>query len=258
MSNFSFEVESGKSVKLATAGKYCDRDIVVTATGGGGDTDAAYQQGVADGKKAEYDAFWDGYQQNGNRSNYSNAFRIGWTNTLFKPKYDIKGAGSFASAFAATDISGDLESLLIAVGIKLDTSKATSLNSCFYNATKITKVPTINTTGTSDITYLFESATALKTIDKLILKSDGSQSMNAFRSLPALEDLVIEGTIGQNGLDIHWSTKLTKESIMNIIGALKNYSGTGTTMTVTLGATNLAKLSDGEKAMATEKGWTLA
>ena len=29
-------VESGKSVKLKTAGKYCDRDIVVTATGGSG------------------------------------------------------------------------------------------------------------------------------------------------------------------------------------------------------------------------------
>lgn len=29
-------VEGGKSVRLPTAGKYCDRDIVVTATGGGG------------------------------------------------------------------------------------------------------------------------------------------------------------------------------------------------------------------------------
>lgn len=31
-------VEGGTSVRLPTAGKYCDRDIVVTATGGGGDT----------------------------------------------------------------------------------------------------------------------------------------------------------------------------------------------------------------------------
>lgn len=31
-------VESGSSVRLPTAGKYCDRDIVVTASGGGGDT----------------------------------------------------------------------------------------------------------------------------------------------------------------------------------------------------------------------------
>lgn len=31
--SYKFEVEGGKSVKLKTAGKYCDRDIVVTATG---------------------------------------------------------------------------------------------------------------------------------------------------------------------------------------------------------------------------------
>lgn len=38
MSTFDFSVESGDSLKLKTAGKYCDRDIVVTATGGGGIT----------------------------------------------------------------------------------------------------------------------------------------------------------------------------------------------------------------------------
>lgn len=33
--SFNVNVESGTSVRLPTAGKYCDRDIVVTATGGG-------------------------------------------------------------------------------------------------------------------------------------------------------------------------------------------------------------------------------
>lgn len=33
--SFNIEVEGGKTVRLPTAGKYCDRDIVVTATGGG-------------------------------------------------------------------------------------------------------------------------------------------------------------------------------------------------------------------------------
>lgn len=35
MSEFNITVEGGKSVKLPTGGKYCDRDIVITATGGG-------------------------------------------------------------------------------------------------------------------------------------------------------------------------------------------------------------------------------
>lgn len=40
MSEFDITVESGNSVKLKTSGKYCDRDIIVTATGsGGGGTD---------------------------------------------------------------------------------------------------------------------------------------------------------------------------------------------------------------------------
>lgn len=34
--SFDIEVESGTSVLLPTAGNYCDRDIVITATGGGG------------------------------------------------------------------------------------------------------------------------------------------------------------------------------------------------------------------------------
>lgn len=34
--SFEIEVSGGSSVRLPTAGKYCDRDIVVTATGGGG------------------------------------------------------------------------------------------------------------------------------------------------------------------------------------------------------------------------------
>ena len=34
--SINIEVEGGTSVRLPTAGKYCDRDIVVTATGGGG------------------------------------------------------------------------------------------------------------------------------------------------------------------------------------------------------------------------------
>ena len=33
--SFNIEVEGGKTVRLTTAGKYCDRDIMVTAKGSG-------------------------------------------------------------------------------------------------------------------------------------------------------------------------------------------------------------------------------
>lgn len=43
--SWNIEVEGGTSVRLPTAGKYCDRDIVVTAIGGGGgDLPAGYSR----------------------------------------------------------------------------------------------------------------------------------------------------------------------------------------------------------------------
>lgn len=38
MSEYNIELSGGTSVKLPTAGKYCDRDIIITATGGGGES----------------------------------------------------------------------------------------------------------------------------------------------------------------------------------------------------------------------------
>lgn len=35
LSEYSFDLEAGKKLKLMTAGKYCDRDIIVNAIGGG-------------------------------------------------------------------------------------------------------------------------------------------------------------------------------------------------------------------------------
>jgi hypothetical protein len=83
-------------------------------------------------------------------------------------------------------------------------------------------------------------------------------SGNNFGSCTELQNLTIVGTIGQNGLDLHWSEKLTHDSLMSVINCLKDYSGTGTTHTVTLGATNLNKLDKDEIAIATQKGWSVS
>ena len=51
------------------------------------------------------------------------------------------------------------------------------------------------------------------------------------------------------------STKFTREALVEI---LNNLATVTTTQTLTMGATNLAKLTDEDKAIATNKGWTLA
>ena len=51
--SFDITIEGGSSVRLTTAGKYCDRDIVVTATGGGGGGVEDHLDGSLDGTLAE-------------------------------------------------------------------------------------------------------------------------------------------------------------------------------------------------------------
>ena len=57
-------------------------------------------------------------------------------------------------------------------------------------------------------------------------------------------------------LDLSPCPNLTVDSLMNIINKASDVTVSPKTMT--LGAANLAKLSDEQKAIATSKGWTLA
>ena len=61
-------------------------------------------------------------------------------------------------------------------------------------------------------------------------------------------------------IDISHLTQLEHSSLLVIINGLYDYvsAGSSDTRYIKLGATNLAKLSDEEKAIATSKGWTIA
>lgn len=210
--------------------------------------------GYEKGKQAEYDRFWDSYQTNGNRGNYADAFAgSGWNNETFKPKYNIKPTNCYR-LFAESKISGDLVAILNDLGVSLDTSKSTDM---FY------------TFAISEFTHLgvisFESVTALnntfrsskvQTIDELIFKNDGSNTFNTpFTSCNNLTDIrKISGVIGNN-ISFANSNKLTHDSLMNILNALGTVAST---RTLTLHAESKAILTNEEKAIATEKGWTIA
>ena len=220
----------------------------------------------AAGKKSQYDEFWDSIQDYGNRTNYNFALCADmWDEESFKPKYPII-ATNLLNTFAywgyypahAPTRRIDLRTACV-----LDTSQARLISNCFFGNRIITAVGVIDTratTGSSDSTSIFREAVRLETIEKLILKSDGSQSLNAmFDSCSALINLTIEGTIGQNGLNLQWSTKLSHDSLMSTINALKDYSAdtSGTSWVVTLGSENLAKLTAEEILIAEQKGWDL-
>lgn len=172
------------------------------------------------GQKSEYDRFWDVYQQNGNRTDYNTAFRgVGWTADNFKPKYNIVPVGNTNSMFVVSGINADLVEILEKQGVVLDFSNVTMLGSGFQNS-KFTRIGEINcssftATGT---TALFSGCTALKVIDKIVIKENIALA-SWFNSCSALEEIRFEGIIGKS-LDLHWSTKLSYASVANIFGHL--------------------------------------
>ena len=227
----------------------------------GGGSAEDYEKGVEDGKKAEYDAFWDAYQENGNRKNYRYAFyRSCWNDTNFKPKYDIVPSADGQYIFQNCAVT-DMKSILERQGVTIDFSKTTSLYYCFSGAS-VTHLPELNCVACANLQNAFNSCSNLVSIDKITIseKATGAYLYNMFGSCDSLEHIIFDGVIAANSLDVHWSTKLTHDSLMSIINTLadKSTDTSGTAWGVTLGTENLAKLTDAEKAIATGNGWTLA
>lgn len=162
----------------------------------------------------------------------------------------------FGSRFERKSI--DLLERLNACGVTIDFSKATEFSSCF-GWSYISRVGIVDTRSSSDLYNLFYSCTKLVTVEKIILKDDGSQRVkNMLSACSILESVTIEGVIGQNDFSVSSSSKLTHDSLMSIINALqdKTTDTSSTTWLVTLGSTNIKKLTEEEKLLITDKGWT--
>ena len=136
----------------------------------GGDTEAAYNQGVEDGKKAEYDAFWDAYQENGGRTVYGYAFAgNGWKTEVFSPKYNISpsSAAYMFTGFYGNrigDVNYDIETgvnldnVLNNLNVSLDFSNCTDFTSAFFQA----HIRTLGTIDMSSCTSTSAIASAYK------------------------------------------------------------------------------------------------
>lgn len=218
--------------------------------GGGAEVEAAYQQGIADGKQEEYDRFWDVFQANGERTDYSYCFyRNNFDNTTFKPKYDL--IPSMAGSMFRQSVITDLKQLLLNAGVVLDTSRCTAFTQAFQSS-KITHIPDIDARMATNTSYMVSSECKVVTIDKLLV-SETTPLSTTFVGANNLKNVVFEGTIGQN-VDLHWSP-LTKESIESAMTAL---SDTASGMTASFGtaAVNTAfETSQGASDGSTSEEW---
>lgn len=204
--------------------------------------DAGYEKGINDaqnaggydeGVKAERESFWDRFLLFKKAPRWSaplGVFHgIFWGFDNFYPTKDIIAEGDANRLFYnwATEHGGKTGSLkqrLEECGVKLDTSKATDLQYAFAYCLAIKELPTIDCTGLTTVsTGLFlECYTSLESIEKIIVKE--TQKFNSWFTYTSLKEVRFEGVIG-NDLAFPYGDRLSIESIRNIIGCLKDYSG---------------------------------
>lgn len=225
--------------------------------------DAVYEKG----KKDEYDKFWDAYQNNGNRTDYSAVFQgnKGWTKDNFYPKYDIKPVGAATQLFYAWETgSFNLKQRLEECKVVLDTSKATSMVSAF-NYSKFTELPTIDlsamTTASSGI--FTNNYGSLTTIEKLIVSENTAIGSWFGQYCQNLTNLIVEGTIAKSGFNVQYQKKLTTASLLSILTALSKESDVASGKSITFSTVHQSIIEADAQCLeqlnlAVSAGWTVA
>lgn len=185
-------VEGGTSVRLPTAGKYCDRDIIVTATGGGGgDTDTRFKD-LAEGTLTEIDDASVTTTRSRAFDGMSNLARVNLLNLTSLGSYTFNGCEALVSV--------NLPSL----------SEAFSTYA-FTGCSALEQVNAPNATAANN--YSFQDTTALEKLDLLGTGTFGSYSFR--RS--GITALIIRNN----------TSKLSKLSAANAFSDCPIANGTG-------------------------------
>ena len=135
---------------------------------------------------------------------------------------------------------------------QLDTSKVTNMSSMFRYCSNLTSIPVLDTSSVTNMSYMFSSCSNLTSVPALDTSKVTTMG-NMFSNCRKLKEIHMTGM--KTSFDISSSTNFTESALVEI---LNNLATVTSTKKLTMGSTNLAKLTDEEKAIATNKGWTLA
>ena len=201
------------------------------------------------GKNAEYEAFWKTYTNNGNRTYWRYGFaEQGWKDEIFNPPEGLVKPTDARAMFQNSFVTKVTKK-------QVDFSIATTMRDVF-NSSKLTECE-ISAVKCANLYTTFNACEVLETLSLDVSEITGYN--NTFSECAALKNLTINGVIALNGFNVQWSVNLTHDSLMSIINALADKSAdtSGTVWTVTLGETNIAKLTADEQNIAINKGWEL-
>lgn len=169
------------------------------------------------------------------------------SNITVVPELNIINAANIVYMF------GNCTKLTSVLG--LNTSKVTNMSNAFSSCTSLTAIPQWNTSKVTNMNDTFRLCKNLISIPQLDTSNVTSMS-STFYGCSSLTDLGGFLNLSVN-LNLSSCPNLTVDSLMNVINNLKDLTGS-TSRTLTLDKTNLAKLSDDQKVVATDKNWVLA
>ena len=161
------------------------------------------------GKEAALEAFWDAFQQNGERTYYTLAFYGShWTDELYQPRHVIR----------PTD-AGQMYGVLCTI--------------------TDTKVPIDLTRARVGNNYPFHGASSLRVIREVVVDGNTRLATDCFTQCTSLVELRFSGNLACD-VDLQWSTKLSRNSIESVVncarGAVADHQG-NPTVTLSLAAT---------------------
>ena len=134
----------------------------------------------------------------------------------------------------------------------LNTSKVIYMSIMFYGCSSLTTVPLFDTINVINMASMFKECTSLTTVPELDV-SEVTTFNDTFNRCSNLKSILMTGM--KVSFNISASTKFERTDLVTI---LNNLATVTTTKKLTMGSTNLAKLTDEDKAIAINKGWTLA
>ena len=212
-----------------------------------------YSAGYAEGAQTEYDRFWNEFQDYGERTDYTYAFRY-WGGDYIRPKYKVQNiTGQAAVMFQHAKVKKLEAAHFDLTGAdKLTDTVYGMFNGCRQlEEIEDLNIPATNYTGT------WFNCVSLKKI-AVVRCMAGKAFSSAFGNCEALEDVTFTGVMSTNGLNLQYSTKLNRASIESVINVLST-STSGRTVTLSKTAVNNAfEDSEWEALIATRSNWTIS
>ena len=178
-----------------------------------------YSAGYAEGAQTEYDRFWNEFQDYGERTDYTFAFRH-WSADYIRPKYKVENISLQAQQmFQFAKIKKlEAEYFDLAGADKLSGTVYGMFNAC----RQLEEIEDVNIPATN-YSATWYNCTALRKI-AIIRCVAGQAFSSAFVGCESLEDVTFTGEMTTNGLDLSMCVKLNKASIESVIGILASTS----------------------------------